>query len=111
MADIMAAGLCMLAMTAVMTAYLGNVRIVYQRAQIGQIAREYILQMETAGALTEAARAALTQELAHMGVTELRLEGTTVEKAAYGETIVLVLRGKIEGTYEFEEKKVSTAKH
>lgn len=110
-ADIMAAGLCMLAMTAVMLAYMGNARLVYQRSQIGQIARKYILQMETTGELTDADRAMLTQELTQVGVTELDLDGTTVGRAAYGDTIVLVIRGKIEGEYEFEEKKVSTAKH
>ena len=110
-ADIMAAGLCMLAMTVVMLAYLGNVRIIYQRTQIGQIAREYILRMETAGALTDGDRTALAQELAKLGVTDLKLDGTTTEKVSYGEPIVLALWGKIEGTYEFKEKKVSTAKH
>lgn len=110
-ADLMAAGLCMLAMTVVMLSYMGNVRLIRQREAIGQIARKYILQMETTGELTDADRIALTRELEDAGVTELVLEGSTVEPVGYGETIVLSIQGKLEGEYEFEERKVSTAKH
>ena len=109
--DIMASGLCMLAMTVVMLSYMGNVDMVNRKATVSQIARKYILRMETMGELTEADRTALTQELESAGVTELRLEGTTMDKVSYGDTIVLMIRGKLEGEYEFEEKKVSSAKH
>ena len=34
-----------------------------------------------------------------------------VEKAGYGEAIVLVIRGKLRDSYEFEEKRVTAAKH
>ena len=110
-ADIMAAGLCMLAMTVVMLAYMGNAGLINTKASVNQTARKYILRMETAGRLTEADRIALVQELESLGVTELELEGTTMEPVGYGETIVLQIRGRLEGGYEIQEKRVSTAKH
>lgn len=107
----MAAGLCMLAMTVVMLSYMGNVDLVNRKAAVSQIARKYILRMETVGELTEADRVALTLELEAAGVTELSLAGTTMEQVAYGDTIELVIHGKLGEQYEFEEKKVSSAKH
>lgn len=110
-ADIMAAGLCMLAMTVVMLAYMGNAGLVNTKASVNQIARKYILRMEATGQLTEADRIALVQELESVGVTELELAGTTMEPVGYGETIVLQIRGRLEDKYEIREKRVSTAKH
>lgn len=110
-ADLMAAGLCMLAMTAVILSYMGNVGLIRQKEQVSQIARKYILIMETQGALTDSDRTSLTMELELVGVTDLRLDGTTVTTVGYGEQVVLVIRGKLGDEYEFEEKKVSTAKH
>ena len=110
-ADLMAAGLCMLAMMAVILSYMGNVRMIDQREQVSQIARKYILKMETQGVLTDADRTALTAELELAGVTDLRLDGTTLAPVTYGEPVVLIIRGKLGDGYEFEEKKVSTAKH
>ena len=110
-ADIMAAGLCMLAMTVVMLAYMGNAGLINTKASVNQTARKYILRMETTGRLAEADRIALVQELESLGVTELELEGTTMEPVGYGETIVLQIRGRLEGGYEIQEKRVSTAKH
>lgn len=107
----MAAGLCMLAMTVVMLSYMGNVGLIQQREQVSQIARKYILKMETQGELTDADRTALTLELEQAGVTELQLEGTTMDPVGYGETVVLIIRGKLGDEHAFEEKKVSTAKH
>ena len=101
----------MLAMTVVMLSYMGNTRLVYQKARISQTARKYILRMETEGELTEADRIYMIRELEGLGVTELNLSGTTMGRVQYGEPIVLMFTGKLEGTYEFEEKRVSTAKH
>lgn len=110
-ADIMAAGLCMLAMTVVMLAYMRNVELINTKAAVNQIARKYILRMETTGQLTAADRTVLVQELESLGVTELELAGTTMDWVGYGETIVLMIQGRLEGGYEIREKRVSTAKH
>ena len=44
-------------------------------------------------------------------MTGVDLGGSTLEKAEYGEAIVLIIRGRLRDDYEFEEKRVSAAKH
>lgn len=107
----MAAGICVLAMTVMMLVYLENASLIQQKMEISQIARKYILRMETVGILTAEDRAALCDELTEAGVTELRLDGTTLVQVSYGEPIVLHVQGKLGNGYEFTEKRVSTAKH
>jgi hypothetical protein len=109
--DFMAVCLCMLALTVVMLSYVDSVRLVGEKTQISQLARKYILKMETEGRLTDADRTTLCQELESLGVTGVDLGGSTLEKAGYGEAIVLVIRGRLRDGYEFEEKRVSVAKH
>lgn len=109
--DIMAAGICMLAMTALMLSYMDNVWLIHQKTEVRQIARQYILKMETVGYLEEADRIRLSRELDSVGVTELELAGTTMTPVTYGDIITLEIRGKLGGEYDFEEKRVSTAKH
>lgn len=110
MGDMLAACICMLAMTVLMLSYMGSVGLVFQKAAVSQLARKYILRMETVGELTAADRTVLLQELESLGATEITLEGTS-GKAAYGEPIELRIRGKLKDAYEFEEKRVSTAKN
>lgn len=109
--DIMAAGICMLAMTALMLSYMDNVWLIHQKAEVSQIARQYILKMETVGYLEEADRIRLGRELDSAGVTDLELAGTTMSPVTYGDIITLEIRGRLGGEYDFEEKRVSTAKH
>lgn len=109
--DLLAAGICILAMTVIMLAYLDNIRLIGQKTEVSQIARKYILRMETVGMLTDEDRTALCGELAAAGVTELGLEGTTLWRAEYGEPITLKIQGKLKGEYAFTEKRMSTAKH
>ncbi len=109
--DLLAAGLCMLAMTVLLLSYMGNVQMIYQKTAISQIARKYILRMETIGSLTEADRVLLMQELETVGVTEPKLDGSSLESVGYGNPVILLIRGKLEGEYDFEEKRVSTAKY
>lgn len=101
----------MLAMMAVMLAYMGSVKLLNTKAAVNQITRKYILRMEATGRLTDADRIALVQELENVGVTELELAGTTVDWVGYGEPIVLMIQGRLEDGYEIREKRVSTAKH
>lgn len=110
-ANLMAVGICVLAMTVVMLAYLESVALLHQKTEVGQLARKYILRMETVGYLTAGDQTALCQELAELGVTELSLEGTTLHGVPYGTPISLYINGKLEGKYAFEEKRVSTAKN
>lgn len=108
--EMMSACVCMLAMTALMAAYMDSAGLVFQKAAVGQLARKYILKMETVGELTEADRAALLTELEELGVTEAALGGTE-ERVSYGEPIELRISGMLGGEYGFEEKRVSTAKN
>ena len=109
MGDLLAAGLCMLAMTVLLLSYMDNVQLIYQKTAVNQIARKYILRMETTGSLTASDQVQLVQELEAAGATELELEGSTLESVGYGNPVVLLIRGKLEGQYVFEEKRVSTA--
>lgn len=109
--EYMAVFLCLLFMTMLMTTYFESVRLVEQKEQVSQIARKYILKMETVGSLNQSDRAALLDELTKAGVTDINLRETTLNTVNYGEDIVLHITGKLRGTYELEEKKVSTAKY
>lgn len=107
--DMLAVCICMLALTTLMLSYMGSAGLVFQKTTVGQLARKYILRMETVGGLTDEDRTMLLQELAQAGVTEIEVEGT--EDADYGEPVELSIRGKLEGRYEVEEKRMSTAKN
>ena len=127
-ADVMSVGICVIAMTVLMLAYTGSIQLLNSKSQIDQIARKYILRMETVGYLTGTDRLEMTQELTALGATELDYTGSTLNRVAYGSTISLVIRGKIPGRsvvtgsslfdttqkialYEFEEQRISTAKN
>lgn len=109
--DIMSAGICMLAMTILMLSYMDNVWLIHRKTEVSQIARQYILKMETVGYLTEEDRIRLGRELEVVGVTELELTGTTMSPVTYGDIITLEIRGRLEGEYDFAEKRISTAKN
>lgn len=109
--DLMAACICMLLMTVLLVAYMDSVRLIDEKTEINQIARQYILRMETVGMLTESDRLLLSKELEEAGASEVSLEGTTLERVGYGEEIVLKIKGKLRGVYGFEEKRISTAKY
>lgn len=110
-ADLITAGICILAMTVVMLAYMDSVSLLHQKSEVSQLARKYILRMETVGYLTAGDRTSLVQELDSMGVTEIQLGETTLHQVSYGYPITLQIIGKLEGEYQFEEKRVSTAKN
>lgn len=109
--DLMGTGLCILAMTAVMGAYLDNMELIQQKSHVGQLARNYILKMETEGGMMPEDRIMLIQELDDIGITDIDLSGTTFGETEYGGRISLNIRGKLKGGYEFEESRVSTAKN
>ncbi len=109
--DILAAAVCILAMSVVLFAFLDCVGLIHQKLEVSQLARKYILKMETMGCLTASEKIKLDSELAEMGVTEIDLSGTTLDMTGYGESITLHIQGKLKGEYGFEEKRVSTAKH
>ena len=107
----MTAGICILAMTVVMLSYMECVSLIHGKTEVNQLARKYILRMETVGYLTAEDKTALCQELDSMGVTEIDLSGTTLSQTSYGAPIYLQISGKLKGEYVFEERRVSTAKN
>ncbi len=109
--NIMITGIFILAMTVVMLAFLDDMWLIQQKAEVDQLARRYILRMETVGGLSPEDRENLLFELSEQGVTEIDLAGTTLGETGYGAKIVLQICGKLGGKYAFEEKRVSTAKY
>lgn len=126
--DFLGVGITLLAMSVVMTTYLNCTELLITKAQVGQLARRYILRMETVGCLTEGDRQELMAELDRLGMRNTDLSGTTVEPVGYGETLVLRIRGTISvempesqtslwergfsaKSYAVEELRMSTAKN
>jgi hypothetical protein len=109
--DIMTTGLCVLAVAAIAVAYFNCMELIQQKTQAGQLARKYILRMETVGCLDNEGLNGLVQELEGLGITDISLENTTTEPVGYGQGIELDIRGKLKGEYEFYEHRVSTAKY
>ena len=77
--EILTMGLCILALTAVMISYMENVQLIAKKAEVGQLARCYLLKMETVGYL--AAQTQLTAELEKLGITGIDYEGSTLNPA------------------------------
>ena len=126
--DVFVVFLYVLTLTVVMLGYVGGIQMLNCKLQIGQIARKYILRMETVGYLTENDRTHMEQELQGIGVEQLDLSGTTLTQVTFGDPIYLVIKGQIpvqtisigrdlfqtifdRSLFDFEERKMSTAKN
>lgn len=109
--ELMITGICILAMTVLMLTYMDYAELLEQKSEVGQIARKYILRMESTGYLASEDISLLSAELSDMGVTEMDYTGTTISEVTYGQPITLQIQGKLRGEYAFCEKRVSTAKH
>ena len=62
---------------------------------IHQVARTYLLQMETDGYLTETNKVQMLADLANLDMVGIDLAGTTVTDVGYGNQIRLVIKGKV----------------
>lgn len=62
---------------------------------IHQVARTYLLQMETDGYLTETNKVQMLSDLAKLDMVGIDLSGTTVTDVGYGNQIRLVIKGKV----------------
>lgn len=107
----MAVGICVLAMVSVMVVFYDCMGLLRQKTKVSQVAREYILRMETKGYLLPADASDLQTELVNLHVSDVNLSGSTISAVEYGEQITLHIQGKLRGKYEIEEIRVSTAKH
>lgn len=109
--EILAMGLCVLALTAVMLSYMENVQLIAKKAEVGQLARCYLLKMETVGYLTAPDQVELKDRLEVLGLTQIDYDGSSLEPVGYGNDVVLQIRGRLGEDYEIYEKRVSTAKN
>lgn len=109
--EILAMGLCILALTAVMISYMDNVQLIAKKAEVGQLARCYLLKMETVGYLTPPDQIQLTKDLEKLGMTGIDYEGSTLNPAGYGNDVILQIHCRLGEAYEINEKRVSTAKN
>ena len=109
--NLLMTGICILAMTIVMAVYLDCTELIRQKGQVSQLARRYILKMETTGCLEAGDRGRLLLELEEIGATQIDLTGTTLNQAPYSAPVTLKIQGKLGGKFTFEEKRVSTSKN
>ena len=65
------------------------------REQINQIARAYMLEMETSGYLSNSGMNSLKIALEQEGLTDVKLEGTTTLPVGYGERVQLIVEGNM----------------
>mgnify|MGYP000495493917 FL=1 len=122
---------CMIAIVILM-AVMGYSVVTYTNLSLaikkGRIERSVLLQMETEGYLSAAARDELTRQLTDLGVEGISFAGTTMTPAGYGNTVILSVTGTIRtkniiglknlseflrgsDTNEFKIYQMSTAKY
>lgn len=126
--DTLSVGICILTLSIIMIACFNSLELVNKKFEVNQLARKYILRMETVGYLTSNDKNKLNQELLELGIVSFNFEGTTLNQVEYGNPIMLCISGyihtnEINGTnnifsiffqekdYEFYEVKMSTAKN
>lgn len=109
--DILTTGIMLLAMAYLMTVFMDCIALLRTREDISQTVRRYMLIAETKGYLEDADRQELTDSLAALGMSETDLTGTTTERAGFGNIVTICVRGKIDGKYEVNEVRASTAKY
>lgn len=109
--NLMATGICILAMTVVMLSFMQCVALIQQKTGVNQLARKYILKMETVGFLTGRDQTLLCGELEQLGVEDIRLDESTLQQVNYGDPITLTIQGTLKGGYTFVETRASTAKN
>lgn len=85
-----------LLLTAIITVILVlNMGLLQCKIDINQIARQYILRMETVGYLTADDRNEMVDKLTELGVTDISLAGTTTVPVEYGSDIHLKFTGNL----------------
>ncbi len=83
-------------LTAFMVIIFGAFSSISDKWAMRQVARSYLLLMETQGYLSSDDQADLLEDLEALGLYDISLAGTTTSEVGYGNRIYL----KIEGTYD-----------
>lgn len=76
----------------------GFLQAIRERDFVDQLAREYLLIMETEGYLSAGRQEELTASLAQAGLGGISLDGTTVTEVSYGDRITLRISGTLSQT-------------
>lgn len=93
--DVLPSLLVIIAVMILIMAYINLLPLIQVKAEVRQLAREYLLEMESVGYLTSAGRTSLQQKLTDLSVEDIDLEGTTFSPAGYGNAIYLYVRCSI----------------
>lgn len=96
MENMLVALLGMIMMCAFLVIVFGAFSGINNKWGMRQVAREYLLIMETEGYLKPSDETKLKQELTELGLKSINLSGTTKSEVGYGNRIYL----KITGTYD-----------
>lgn len=80
--------------TAFLVIVFGAFASISDKWNMNQVAREYLLLMETEGYLTATDKTNLIQELEECGLYNISLTGTTTSEVDYGTRIYLKISGK-----------------
>ena len=124
--DLVIGMITILAIVVIVTVSISYTELMLKKLEISQIARQYILLMETKGYMDNIAEQQLYNDLQSIGLENIELKGTTKQAVQYGDMIVLCICGELRGDtlendfwsnglmekrYHVEEKRVSTAKN
>lgn len=95
--DFVTIGIMLLVISILLVMYLNVLNLVNKKASIGQVARKYILKMETVGCLSSSDKSLLLEELKEVGLENVDLTGTTFNMVGYGNDIILCVQGTVVG--------------
>ena len=109
--DIMTTGIMLLAMAYLMIVFMDCIKILRTREDVSQTIRRYMLVAETKGYLDDDDRLELSENLADLGISDIDLSGTTTERAGFGNIVSIRVKGMLDGKYEINEARASTAKY
>jgi len=109
--DLFSTGLFLLAISAITLTFIRCAAIINTDSEVSQLARKYILRMESAGYLTQEDQLQLLAELELLDLDAIDITGTTLSPPGYGSTITLRINARTEGGYAVNELRQSTAKY
>lgn len=93
--DALSALIAIVACAIIITAFLSVLKVITYKEDVKQLARSFLLKMETVGYLTPTDRAELVRQLADKQLSGIDLTGTTVTDAGYGQDIILSVKATV----------------
>ncbi len=100
-----------MSMVVVLLAFYKCIGLMRVREDVSQVSRKYTLIAETEGYLSPENIRKLTDELTMLGLTNIDLGGTSVTEAGYGNIVMVMIKGKVDGLYDIRLERASTAKY